>query len=125
LKVAGYPLEFYASNEKEPYPKGQGFFSLVQDKWIVVPKHLDHVEILKDPAFITKVEHNIWYIKNHLLKKEGSADDILDFKTKMWKGRAAGLERGGEFSIENLLYKELRNRGWIEKLNAKLKQLQG
>jgi len=125
LKVAGYPLEFYASNEKEPYPKGQGFFSLIQDKWVVVPKHLDHVEILKDPAFITKVEHNIWYIKNHLLKKEGSADDILDFKTKMWKGRSAGLERGGEFSIENLLYKELRNRGWIEKLNDKLKQLQG
>lgn len=125
LEVQGYPLEFYASNEKEPYPKGQGFFSLVQDKWIVVPKHLDHVEILKDPAFIAKVEANIRYIKNHLLKPSGTVDQILDFKTKMWQGRTAGLERGGEFSIENLLYKELRNRSWIAKLNAKLKQEQG
>lgn len=124
LQVAGYPLEFYASNEKEPFPRGQGFYSLMQDKWLVVPKHLDKVDVLSDPAVLDKIEWNIKYIKNHLLKKAGTVDEIMDFKTKMWKGRSAGLQRGGEFSVENVIYKELRNRGLINKLNEKLDKMQ-
>jgi hypothetical protein len=34
--------------------------------------------------------------------------------------RSSGLRSEGEFSIENIVYKELRNRSYIEKLNNKL-----
>jgi hypothetical protein len=34
--------------------------------------------------------------------------------------RQAGLDRGGEFSTENLVYKVLRNNGYIDALYSKL-----
>jgi hypothetical protein len=37
--------------------------------------------------------------------------------------RSAGLEKGGEFSFENVMYKELRNRSWVDKLNHRLDEL--
>ena len=123
LKLAGYTLEFYAANETSPHPKGQGVYSLIQDLWLVFPKHLDVIDILKDPATEMKIRHQISYVKKCLLGKNSIKADILRFKERMWKGRSAGLERAGEFSIENIIYKELRNRGLIDKLNDKLKTL--
>ena len=32
------------------------------------------------------------------------------------KARKEGLSKAGEFSIENLVFKNLRNEGWIERL---------
>jgi hypothetical protein len=37
--------------------------------------------------------------------------------------RGAGIARAGEFSYENLLYKELRNRGYIDKMNKYLEKI--
>jgi hypothetical protein len=31
--------------------------------------------------------------------------------------RFAGLKKAGEFSVENLVFKELRNRGYLDKVN--------
>ena len=31
--------------------------------------------------------------------------------------RAASIAKGGEFSFENLVFKELRNRGYLDKMN--------
>jgi hypothetical protein len=38
--------------------------------------------------------------------------------------RKAGLESGGEFSVENIVFKMLRNQGWLEKLNNYVGELQ-
>jgi hypothetical protein len=38
--------------------------------------------------------------------------------------RAAAIQRGGEFSFENLVFKELRNRGLITRLSNYLKTQQ-
>ena len=35
--------------------------------------------------------------------------------------RAAAIQQGGEFSFENLVFKELRNRGYMDKLSNYLK----
>ena len=32
--------------------------------------------------------------------------------------RSSGIRKGGEFSIENLVFKELRNNGYLEKLST-------
>ena len=52
-----------------------------------------------------------------------NTDDLYDkverlekFKDKIMKMRKAGLDKGGEFSIENLVFKELRNNGFLEAL---------
>ena len=47
-------------------------------------------------------------------------DDALqiidDFKDKLKRYRSAGLEKGGEYSYENLTFKFLRRNGYIQKL---------
>ena len=50
----------------------------------------------------------------------GSGDnvipDIEDLRVRLKKFRQSGLETGGEFSYENLVFKLLRRNGYIEKL---------
>jgi hypothetical protein len=42
--------------------------------------------------------------------------DVDDVKTKLKQFRQSGLEKGGEYSYENLTFKLLRRNGYIEKL---------
>jgi hypothetical protein len=118
LKVAGYPIEFYAANDKDHFPKGQGVYSILENKWLIVPKHLDHVDVLRDPKVIDKINYYVKYIRT--LLKSGTEADIRAFKDKLHTMRGAGLHHGGEFSVENVIYKDLRNRGLLDKLNAKI-----
>ena len=118
-----YPLEFYIHDSKDQLPSDQGVYSVMSDSWEAKPAKIkDAKKILNDPHTANKVEHYIELVKK-LLSDPDNRDDIVDFKMKMWKGRTAGLHSGGEFSIENIIYKDLRNRGLIDKLNKKLEKL--
>lgn len=123
LKLGMYPVEMYIQDATEHWPKGQGVYSLLQRKWLVHPVHLDTIDVLKDPKTVEKVKHEIMLIKD--LLKSNDRQPILDYKEKMWRMRSSGLERGGEFSLENVIYKDLRNRGLIDKLNTHLASLRG
>jgi hypothetical protein len=118
IKFAGYPVEYYIQADKEHFPDGQGVYSLLQNKWLIVPKHLDKIAIMSDPNVRLKIEHQIAIIKQ--LLKTGSRQDILDYKEKLWRMRSEGLEKAGEFSVGNCVYKDLRNRGLVDKLNNHL-----
>ena len=48
---------------------------------------------------------------------------MIKFKEKLRKMRQAGLNREGEFSVENIVYKELRNRNLLKKLDDRLNYL--
>jgi len=121
-RIAGYNVEFFAQPADEKIKPHQGAWSLVQSKWIQVPKHLDDVAILKDPKMISKVKHHMSVIR-HLLAR-GSAAKIKQYRDRLKSMRVAGLERpGGEFSIENVLYKDLRNRGLLERLKLRQREL--
>lgn len=123
LKYKDYPLEFYMHNMEDHLPSDQGVYSILTDSWESKPARIkDANKILNDPHTTVKVQHYIELVKK-LLKDPDNKDDIMDFKMKMWKGRTAGLHSGGEFSIENIIYKDLRNRGLIDKLNKKLEKL--
>ena len=37
--------------------------------------------------------------------------------------RASAIQRGGEFAVENLVFKELRNRGYLDKMSEHLRNL--
>ena len=119
LKLHGYPLEFYIQDDHEHFPKGQGVYSLLSKKWLVKPTHLNDIPVLHDPKTMIKLEYEIKTIKK--LIKSGSLKDIKEYKDKLWRMRTSGLNKEGEFSIENVLYKELRNRKLLDKLNERLK----
>ena len=127
LKLNGYPLEFYVQGDAEHFPDGQGVFSLLQNKWLVKPIHLAHIDVLEDPKTQVKIEHEIFRIKSII--KNNDITEVKAYKERLRTMRDTGLHRadntGGEFSIENVMFKDLRNRGLIDKMRKHYHKLKG
>ena len=55
------------------------------------------------------------------------ADDITvlnKLKEKIRTMRGSAIQRGGEFALENLVFKELRNRGDLDKLSKYIRTIE-
>ena len=55
------------------------------------------------------------------------ADDITvlnKLKEKIRTMRGSAIQRGGEFALENLVFKELRNRGYLDKLSNYIRTIE-
>jgi predicted nucleotidyltransferase len=115
IRIFGYDVELYAQDvEEEHY--SSGVYSIMNDEWINKPKKLDlkiDEKILK-----TKIDH--WVEKiDSVTDTESKEDDrklLETLKEKLKKFRQSGLEKDGELSYENLVFKFLRRSGHIQKL---------
>jgi hypothetical protein len=61
-------------------------------------------------------------IENALLSKD--LNKLRAVKDKITNMRKAGLERAGEWSVENLVFKILRNLGLIDEIADKIRELE-
>lgn len=118
--VDGYPAEVYCQEANQAMPSGQGVYSLLRNEWVNRPAYLGWVDALYDQNIQAKINYWIWKVQGLLFSKDKKAIERL--KMKFWRMRSAGLEKAGEFSEENMIYKELRNLGYIDKLNAILRE---
>lgn len=119
ITVKGYEVETYVQDMSEPH-MSTGVYSVLYDEWLTQPKP-EEVTIDKD-----KIESKASYwmeiiddtIKNLGGKKnlDKSLEELDSVKEKIKKFRSSGLERGGEYSYENLVFKFLRRNGYIQKL---------
>lgn len=116
IKIKGYEVELYAK-DKESLTTSKGVFSILKDKWVQTPSkqnvEIDEASIKKKVSILMNMIDKVEKIKNDK-KKLDSADKI---RKKLKNLRSTGLEKGGEFSIENLTFKTLRKNGYIEKLS--------
>ena len=119
ITMFGYDVECFVQKEDET-TFSSGIYSILYDMWMNEPKKLgiENVdkELLKDRAsqwmrIIDGVIENI---------QDEDPDEIKSlvkkYKEKLKKFRNCGLEKGGEMSLENLVFKLLRRNGYIEKL---------
>ena len=115
VSVLGYALEPYAQDESVTYPKNQGVYSLTKDKWIAKPEYIGD-DMLKDPYLKKKVS---FYMKmiDDMIKSKSDTATFKAFKEKLRDMRGVAIKKGGEFSFENLVFKELRNRGYLDKMS--------
>ena len=105
--IYGIPVEVYTELVGEGTIHN-GLFSL-NTGWIDYPKKIKPLD--NDVAVKAKYKEFVEAAKE---TKEGDlAEKLLD---KIKKMRKAGLEKGGEFSVENLVFKKLRDNGIIGKL---------
>lgn len=118
IYIKGYEVEVYIQNGSQEL-KSQGVYSLMNDKWLVRP---ERVEFEPDEKSIKDKATPIMGIIDDL-EEEVDEDKYPEFKKKLefvWnkikKMRKAGLEKEGEFSIGNLVFKLLRRNGYIEKV---------
>jgi hypothetical protein len=115
IKIYGYPLEPYCQDVHEKFPPGQGVYSLMHNKWLQIPNN-EHLDFKNDKLLKSKVSHYMKVI-DHMIKGKVDLDTFKDLKKKFTEMRSSGIQRAGEFSFENLVYKDLRNRGYFDKMN--------
>jgi hypothetical protein len=119
ILIKGHEVEIYVQNEKEPHISS-GVYSLLKDEWLRKPVY-EKVEI--DEETITKKVDS-------LMDQIDRATGLMDerkyeeafkraemLRTKIKKFRKAGLESAGEYSVENLAFKRLRNNGYLTNLS--------
>ena len=115
IRIFGYDVELYAQDTKEPH-YSSGIYSIMDNEWINKPKK-SKVDIDK-PILEKKIQNWTDKIDDTLEKVESGEDGkTLDtLKEKIKEYRQSGLEKDGELSYENLVFKYLRRSGHLEKL---------
>lgn len=120
IKIGQHEIELYIEDNDNP-PKSSGMYSLQDDAWIKKPRH--EAPDIDDRAVQVKVK----YLLDTLRKTLQHATDPEDLKmvlTRLRDMRRAGLESGGEFGVENLAFKTLRNMKAIDMLAQAFYRLQ-
>jgi len=118
IKIKGYDVEIYVQDIKEKH-YSTGVYSILHNKWLIEPSKKEKISnktLIKQKSseYMNLIDSlDSLYEKgyyNYLIRK------IDKIKDKIKKMRQSGLEAGGEFSNENLIFKVLRRTGYIEKL---------
>jgi hypothetical protein len=109
--IKGHEVELYVE-DKDAHNVSAGMYSVLDNKWIDVPTH--EVPSIDDRAVNAKARDLMTQITRAI--KSGSVEDLDRLKDKIKTMRQAGLDANGEFSTENLAFKIIRNKGFMEKL---------
>lgn len=113
--IKGFDVEFYVQDIDHKMVSS-GVYSILNDKWIVIPKkdkpRIDDNLILRKGEMYSKLIDDLI----NLSKKEDVLPKIDELRKKLKSFRQCGLDKGGEYSYENLTFKLLRRNGNIEKL---------
>jgi predicted nucleotidyltransferase len=119
LKIFGYSVEMYVQDKDESMPKNQGIFSIKNNTWIVKPHKIkldiDDDTVLKKTKYILKRIESVLKLNN--------IESLQKLKEKLRNYRKSGLQLSGEFSLENLVYKNLRNIEVLQFIDDKINDL--
>ena len=116
VTIKGFEVEIYVQDVNEPHIS-TGVYSILNNEWVVEPTKKK--EDIDDGAILEKGEYFAKIIDSMISKADSGKDQtksINDLKDKIKKFRQSGLEKGGEYSYENLTFKLLRRNGYIKKL---------
>lgn len=119
IRIKGLPVECYVQGEDEPH-HSTGVYSLSNESWAIEPKKVRPK--IDDAAVEAKKDSIMKFAEQALLSKD--LDKLNQAKEKISQMRKAGLERAGEWSVENLVFKILRNLGIIDQLTEKIRELE-
>jgi len=109
IKIFGYDVELYAQDAEEQH-YSSGVYSIMNDEWVSNPKKFKN----KIDKSVLENKIKSWVEKIDTAIDEGK--DLETIKNKLKEYRKSGLEKDGELSYENLVFKFLRRSGHIEKL---------
>lgn len=118
INIRTTPIEIYVQDISEEH-NSTGMYSILNKKWICKPRHEKPNVNMTD----VKVKLAEWIdkIEAVLQSNKQKSDRVDAIFLKLKKFRKAGLSDGGEFSVENLVFKALRQQGYLERLdNARL-----
>jgi len=115
IKICDHEVEVYVQDDQEPH-HSTGIYSLIDDKWIESPKKEDSSSQPSQISVERKAQKYINKIDKLKMDDYQSAEKLMEELKDM---RMQGLKKGGEYSVENLAYKYLRNHQYIKLLKDK------
>lgn len=119
IKIKGIPVEVYVQGTEEEH-HSTGVYSIQNDQWLTEPmKQEPDVDDSAVEAKQSSLIHDI-----QLALSKNSLDDLRTVKDHLTNMRKAGLARTGEWSVENVVFKNLRNLGVIEEIVEKIQELE-
>ena len=122
ITVKGQPVELYGQSATDTFKQGQGVYSLSSRRWLQRPK------IVKFNANSKAVKDKVYDLETSIMDLINSKSDDIDtfrrLKARIKGMRASAIEKGGEYAPENLAFKELRNRGVLDKMSDYLRHLE-
>jgi hypothetical protein len=119
ITIKGIPVELYVQPEGQMHYSA-GIYSVLDDKWVREPKQEAPKVTSKE---IKSKARNYSGQVNQALRSQ-DLDKCKTTMEELYRLRKAGLEAGGENSVENLAFKLLRARGQIDKLRKYITKLE-
>ena len=115
ITIYDFPVEVYVEDIGDTHI-ASGLYSVLKNKWLVIPKkkklEIDFDDIRsKAEGYVGSIDTLQELMSLGRYKKV--IQMIEDIKSKLKRMRQSGLERGGEFSVENLAFKALRRSPFI------------
>ena len=114
ITIYGVKAEPYIERPKVTRKKSQGVYSIMKKTWIQEPEkvqgEVEEKEIEKKVNnFKTRIDA---FIKNE------NAEGLRELVKKLRDSRSVSLQKYGEYGFENMVFKELRNQGYIDKVRT-------
>jgi len=119
ITIKDIDVELYVQDARQKH-HSSGIYSILNDQWISEPKP----GAPKATAQEVKSKARNYSAKINQALKSDELDTAKSAMAGLRKLRQAGLEAGGEHSVENLAFKLLRARGQIDKLRKYIDKLE-
>jgi predicted nucleotidyltransferase len=122
ITIFGYDVELYVEDESAiKEVKSIGVYSVMDDEWVTKPDK-ESVDInydrISDKAkqWMKSIDTVVDNTEDEEI--ETAKNTIKKFNDKIRKYRESGLQEGGEYSEENIVFKILRRNGYLEKIRG-------
>tara|TARA_R110000744_G_scaffold152231_4_gene266199 strand:- start:13809 stop:14750 length:942 start_codon:yes stop_codon:yes gene_type:complete len=119
IMIRGHEVEIYVQDTNEPHA-ATAVYSILNDDWDIEPSQVDpKIDFKSINAKANFLMAEIDKACEMYCDKEYQKTIVYveKMREKLKKFRKAGLDTGGEFSVENLSFKVLRRNGYLKKLS--------
>ena len=126
ITIKGIPVELYVEID-ESTAKSNGIYSLTKG-WIKEPVQTDIPDIDFDQfnvEFKTWEDRYLDIINNKSPENENKSEIIKDFISDLYDLRKQSITKDGEYGLGNLIFKEFRNKGYLDYLKDQRKVEKG
>jgi predicted nucleotidyltransferase len=117
IELNKVPVEIYVETQDTPLVSN-GIYSVMNDEWVKEPTKDDIPEV--DQEAIDKAfkpwEKRYKALVDKITDETEDESEIDKFIDKLYELRQKGLAEEGEYSIGNLVFKEVRNNGYLDNL---------
>ena len=109
ISIHGVPVELYVEDMNSS-AVSNGVYSLFKDEWIKMP------EPIEIPDIDITDEFTVYEDKYNKVIENNNAEMASDLVDELYLLRKDSISTDGEYGVGNLVFKEFRNRGYLDNL---------